>query len=204
MQIVRKSEMLLIRKMAVVMVAAILLVAQMTPARVSAEGNTQPKHGLMWNKTGLPAVFPLQVKTTSGKNYVLLLSDMESGADVLAAFITGGKFFRVLVPPGTFRVRFASGVSWRDDGTMFGAHDKTRIIEMPEPMTFKVLGLSKKGGHLIDLTKLDPGQMTQMGLSICQVVDWSVQRGPLYTPRATIRSSLKWTCRGFVPPQVLV
>lgn len=164
----------LIYRMTVVLFAVVLLAAQVT-----AQSSAQPDRGLMWNKTGLPAVFPLQVKTTSGKNYVLLLSDIETGADVLAAFIIGGKFFRVLVPPGTFRVRFASGVSWKDDGTMFGAFGKTRIIEMPEPMTFEVLGLSRKGGHLIDLTKTNPDQVTQTNLSICQTVGWLEQRGSM-------------------------
>ncbi|WP_298859666.1 hypothetical protein [uncultured Sulfitobacter sp.] len=166
--------------MTVMLSVVFLMGAQLVPAPATAQGSAQPKHGLMWNKTGLPAVFPLQVKTNSGKNYVLLLSDIETGADVLAAFITGGTFFRVLVPPGTYRVRFASGVSWRDDGTMFGAFGKTRIIEMPEPMTFKVLGLSRKAGHLIDLTETDLGRLTQVDLSICQTVSWLEEMGPIY------------------------
>jgi len=51
-----------------------------------------PRPGLMWNRTGLPAVFPLQVKTRPGQNYVLLLSDEQTDADALAAYITGGAF----------------------------------------------------------------------------------------------------------------
>jgi len=151
-----------------------------TPVQAQTESSKHPSHGLMWNKTGLPAVFPLQVKTTKGKNYVLLLSDPQTGADVLAAYITGGQFFRVLVPPGTFRVRFAYGVTWLDDGAMFGEAGKTNIIEMPEPMTFQVLGLGRKTGHLIDLTRDQPSRMTQARLSNCQTVSWINQVVPLH------------------------
>ncbi|MEP3442888.1 MAG: hypothetical protein ABJN72_15520 [Sulfitobacter sp.] len=129
-----------------------------------------PRPGLMWNRTGLPAVFPLQVKTRSGQNYVLLLSDEQTDADVLAAYITGGAFFRVLVPPGTFRVRFASGITWQGEEAMFGRHGQTKVIEMPEALTFEVIGLRRKAGHLIDLTKVDLGDQVQAearSLQIC-------------------------------------
>lgn len=59
--------------------------------------------GLMWNRTGLPAVFPLQVDTVPGNNYVMRLSDPATGVDLLAAYVIGGKFFRVLVPPRYFQ-----------------------------------------------------------------------------------------------------
>ncbi len=130
-----------------------------------------PRQGLMWNRTGLPAVFPLQVKTRVGQDYVLLLSDAQTGADVLAAYIVGGRFFRVLVPPGTFTVRFASGVTWQGEESMFGRHGETQVIEMPDPLTFEVVGLRVKAGHLIDLRQAAPGEAAQLGhgpVRICQ------------------------------------
>ncbi len=134
--------------------APVLLMAQTVPL-----DDDKPRQGLMWNRTGLPAVFPLHVKTTIGEDYVLLLSDPQTGADVLAAFIVGGRFFRVLVPPGTFRVRFAAGVTWQGADTMFGRAGQTRIIEMPELLTFEVKGLRTKSGHLIDLTNSSVGEL---------------------------------------------
>lgn len=68
-----------------------------------------PRPGLMWNRTGLPAVFPLQVKTRSGQNYVLLLSDEQTDADVLAAYITGGAFFPRVGPAGDFSCALCFG-----------------------------------------------------------------------------------------------
>lgn len=144
-------------------------------ATVALAQSDPPRQGLMWNRTGLPAVFPLQVKTVVGQNYVLLLSDPVSRADVLAAYITGGEFFRVLVPPGTFRIRFASGITWRGEDAMFGRHGQTKVIELPESLTFEVKGLNKKAGHLIDLTTIADGDVTQAprkDLFICQYFAW--------------------------------
>lgn len=146
----------------------------LAPALPVQAESARPQQGLMWNRTGLPAVFPLQVKSRVGQDYLLLLSNPETDADVLAAYIVGGRFFRVLVPPGRFRVRFASGVRWEGEDTMFGRHGETEIIEMPEPLTFEVKGLGTKVGHLIDLTDVAAGETAQVSVTpvkICQVVD---------------------------------
>lgn len=150
--------------------AVLLLVLSAAMAQAKDD---PPRQGLMWNRTGLPAVFPLQVKTLVGQNYVLLLSDYQSNADVLGAYIIGGEFFRVLVPPGTYRVRFASGIKWQGEDKMFGTLGQTKVIEMPEPLTFEVVGLRTKKGHLIDLTTLASGEATQATnspLHICQSI----------------------------------
>ncbi len=130
-----------------------------------------PKTGLMWNRSGLPAVFPLQVKTLPGRNYYLTLRDVESGRDVLAAFIRGGAFFRVLVPPGTFSVRFAFGREWQGEERLFGPGTLTGILEIEKPLTFATRGLGTKAGHLIDLRRDPQGQLALgdiRGQSICQ------------------------------------
>lgn len=148
-------------------------------AQAAPERTGHPAHGLMWNRTGLPGVFPLQVKTIVGVNHLLLLSDPDTGTDALAAFIVGGRFFKVLVPPGTYRVRFASGVRWQGEDAMFGRQGETNIIEMPEALTFEVRGLGTKAGHLIDLTQGRPGELAQLHpapLSICQRIEWIADR----------------------------
>src|SRR6056297_186762 len=96
-------------------ILVILLLALTGPGESAGTGEDAPSPtsaGLMWNRTGLPAVFPLQVKTPPGQDYVLTLIDADTGADALAAYIEGGAFFKVLVPPGTFRLKFAAGDVW--------------------------------------------------------------------------------------------
>ncbi|MEW9919829.1 hypothetical protein AB2B41_09455 [Marimonas sp. MJW-29] len=106
--------------------------------------------GLMWNRTGLPAVFPLQVKTLAGPDYHLVLRDAVTGAPALAAYVEGGAFFRVLVPPGRYRLRFAYGSAWRGEEELFGP--EMRVFELAEPLEFAVTGFATKAGHVVDLT----------------------------------------------------
>lgn len=167
--------------------AALLLMLCTAMAQAQDSG---PRQGLMWNRTGLPAVFPLQVKTRPGQNYVLLLSDAQTDADVLAAYITGGAFFRVLVPPGTFRVRFASGITWQGKEAMFGRHGQTKVIELPEALTFEVIGLRRKAGHLIDLTTLDAGDLAQAETHALQICQYFGLGQGAFAARSLKRSSL--------------
>ncbi|MBC7163794.1 MAG: hypothetical protein H5U15_02180 [Roseovarius sp.] len=123
----------------------------------------KPPVGLMWNRSGLPAVFPLVVKTAPGQDYVLTLIDIETDEAVLAAYIEGGAFFRVLVPPGTFRLRFATGLIWRGEEELFGPGDSTEVFELDPPLTFETRGLGTKAGHIIDLREHAPGRLAEGG-----------------------------------------
>lgn len=108
--------------------------------------------GLMWNRSGLPAVFPLQVKTPLGGNYYLTLMDGVTGDVVLAAFVRGGEFFKVLVPRGTYHLRFATGDDWQGEGALFGPGPATQIIDHPTPLTFAIKGYGTKTGHVVTIT----------------------------------------------------
>lgn len=112
---------------------------------------TEPPSGLMWNKTGLPAVFPLQVKTVPGHDYMMTLVDTETHEPALAAFITGGDFFKVLVPPGNYDVRFASGREWQGEAELFGK-DQTTLFVLDRPLRFAVMDFATKLGHVVDFT----------------------------------------------------
>lgn len=129
-------------------------------------GAGSPEHGLLWNRTGLPAVFPLQVKTVAGMDTLLTLQDAETGASALAAYIEGGRFFRVLVPPGTFILHFDQGKDWQSDAELFGSTE-TRSFELSRPLTFRIVGSSVKQGHLVDLTDPETG-ITIKQRFVCQ------------------------------------
>lgn len=137
-----------------------------------AAGDTERPHGLMWNQTGLPLVFPLQVKSAAGRDYYMVLSEVDDGTPALAAYIHGGEFFRVLVPPGEFRISFAAGEKWQGEEALFGVDD-TLIFVLPEPLRFVILDDSTKGGHIIDLRELAPDgvpRITVASMNICQGV----------------------------------
>lgn len=136
------------------------------PGTVAGESATPPA-GLLWNKTGLPAVFPLQVKTLPGRDHVVILLDAETGEEALAAYIRGGAFFRVLVPPGDYRLRFMSGKVWQGEVALFGNGPETEVFELRRALRFQTQGLGTKAGHIVDLR----GRGTQVQIKdqrICQ------------------------------------
>ena len=116
---------------------AVLLFLCLASVRLAAEpagGTEAPRPGLLWSRTGLPAVFPPQVKTPEGADYYLVLTGEDSGEEALAAYIRGGAFFRVLVPPGRYRLHFASGRDWQGETRLFRA--ATRHFELPQVLEF--------------------------------------------------------------------
>jgi len=92
----------------------------------------------------------------------------------------------VLVPPGTYEVRLDHGTGWRGEDGLFGPG--TERFVLPEPLTFEVVGLSRKRGHVLDLRGVfAEGDVTAAHdpISICQrVVDrparYTGDRGPAF------------------------
>lgn len=149
------------------------LIPAFSTAEIQSDPNTPVTSGLLWNHSGLPAVFPLQVKTPVGQNYFLTLVDKGTGKEALAAYIVGGAFFKVLVPPGTYKLRFSFGDVWQGEERLFGLGSKTGKFELEEPLTFKIHGASIKGGHLVDITEIQQGQLVRAavkGQFICQTL----------------------------------
>ena len=122
------------------------LAALSAPSLVLADA---PRRGLAWNRTGLPLVFPLHVTTSPGHAYFVKLASVPGGEDAIAAHFNGGDLFRVLCPPGQYRVSFARGQTWQDERQLFGP--KTEIVEIPEPLEFHTEGFRTRKGWIVDL-----------------------------------------------------
>lgn len=155
--------------------AAMIVALTLAPVAAVSDGDQDgaatPPAGLMWNRTGLPAVFPLQVKTPPGQDHVLTLIDADTGTAALAGYIKGGAFFKVLVPPGTFRLKFAFGDVWHGQADLFGPGADTQVFELPRPLTFETRGLGVKAGHVVDLSARRPGEIAGVTFKdqlICQ------------------------------------
>lgn len=130
-------------------VLALPLCLGLMTAQSRAQEDARPPAGLLWNKTGLPAVFPLQIKTVPGRDHVVTLLDAGTGEAALAAYIRGGVFFRVLVPPGAYRLRFVSGTNWQGAAALFGS--EVERFELRRILRFETRGLGTKAGHIVDL-----------------------------------------------------
>ncbi len=147
-----------------------------------AEAAERPK-GLMWNRSGLAATLPLQIKTNSGTDVFLQLREITSGEPVLAAYVRGGEFFRVLVPPGRFDLLFVTGTKWQGETAQFGS--SSNRIGLDPPLTFGAT-VSRKNGYLIDLRDLE--NISVRDLAICQSLTLDPELEPLL-PRTPAENS---------------
>ncbi len=142
-------------------------------AEIQRDSTIPATSGLIWNRSGLPAVFPLQVKTSAGQDYFLTLLDEGTKKEALAAYIVGGTFFKVLVPPGKYTLRFSFGDVWQGEEHLFGLGSNTGDFELEDPLTFKIYGAGTKAGHLVDITEFRRGRHVQAkvkGQFICQAL----------------------------------
>ncbi|MEO1961158.1 MAG: hypothetical protein ABGW82_09330 [Paracoccus sp. (in: a-proteobacteria)] len=150
-----------------------LLVLALCLLPLAAAAQERPQTGLMWNRSGLPATFPLQVKTLPGKDYLVHVTEPGSGRAVMAGYIRGGDFFRLLVPPGQWRLRFAYGLDWQGKDALFGP--ETGRTEMRQVLDFSILGLNRRRVYIVTLIE-ENGTMTIVDAdprAECQIVSWT-------------------------------
>ncbi|MCE5974229.1 hypothetical protein LZA78_12110 [Sinirhodobacter sp. WL0062] len=141
---------------------ALMVALALSPVAIQAE-EARPQ-GLLWSETDLPRTFPLVVKTAPGGDYLLVLRDLANGQDVLGAYIRGGEFFRVLVPPGSYSLQFAAGIEWQGEQALFG--ERTRRFVLDPPLRFGVEGVGRKQGNVVDLRDL--GDVSTKPIALCQ------------------------------------
>lgn len=128
-------------------------------------------HGLLWRDSPLAAVFPLVVRTPAGQDFYLRVEGAETGTAVLAAGITGGRFFRVLVPPGRYRLDIAHGTDWQGEDALFAPGPKAGRLRVETPLDFGVEGLGRKAGHVVTLSRgADGFDVAIKGQAVCQRV----------------------------------
>lgn len=135
------------------LIAVALIAAFVTVGESHATGRLE--HGLLWRDSPLPAVFPLVVKTPEGRDFYLRLEKPETGEPVLAAGITGGKFFKVLVPPGDYRLNFVYGLAWHGEAAGFAPGPEAGYVTLDDPLRFEVQGVGRKAGHIVTLIETD-------------------------------------------------
>lgn len=169
---------------AVVCALLMAIISTLMQSAVAQTSQTDgPEHGLIWHNSGLPAVFPLQIKTSPGRDYRITLTGRYSGTPVMAAYINGGRFFRVLVPPGTFTLRLEFGLDWDAQIDRFTTSDASGSFSYPDALTFRIRNGRVKAGHLLDLRNLhDDQSLVQAGETfICQTL--RTQRAPHFASR---------------------
>ena len=119
-----------------------------TALAAPAWADDRPRAGLLFHRSGLPATLPLVVKTFPGKDYVIFLTPAADDRPIMAGYIRGGERFRLVVPPGQWRVRFAFGTDWQGEDALFGP--TTEWASYDEVLEFGA-GMRNYRGHVITL-----------------------------------------------------
>lgn len=101
--------------------------------------------GVMWNKTRRHPTAPLQIKTRAGPDYYIKFIDKNTNLDAVAIYVAGGKSLEVLVPPGSYIMRYAYGKSWRGEEHFFGPGGLTNFAEAKKVFYFSISNRGTSG-----------------------------------------------------------
>lgn len=137
------------------------------PSRPAIQASLPPvvyqDPGIMWNNTGRIGTGPFRVITSPGADYYIKLVDYNSGADMLGIFVNGGRTLDVPVPPGSYRLRYAYGESWRGQAALFGPGRNTTFQQSPTRFDF-----SSNSGYTVELIRQSGGNMTTTSIGANQ------------------------------------
>lgn len=115
--------------------------------------------GIMWSATGRRLEAPLRIKTSKGADYYVKLVDATTGAAEMTIFVKGGLPLDVKVPPGSYRFRYASGVTWRGEHALFGPGNLTSYNEAEDRFDFVVQG-GYINGYTVELIRQTGGNLS--------------------------------------------
>ena len=79
-----------------------------------------PANGTIRWHISMIGVAPLEIRTSSGSNYLVKLERVTDGQDVLDIFIRGESNISVNVPLGEYQLEYAVGQKWYGDEQKFG------------------------------------------------------------------------------------
>lgn len=102
------------------------------------------------------AIAPLRVVTTSKNSYFVKLADYNSHQTVMTFFVYGGIPEEVLVPLGTYSLRYAYGNKWCGESQLFG--DNTQYGEADSKFEFRNNGGSVSG-YTVELIERQHGNL---------------------------------------------
>ncbi len=119
--------------------------------------------GIIWNRTGLNGSAPFQIRTSPGADYFVKLVDYQTGADAVGIFVKGGQTLEVEIPPGTYRMRYASGQTWRGTSHLFGPGQHTSYSQSSSRFEF-----TRYDGYTVELIRQTGGNMPTSSISPSQ------------------------------------
>lgn len=109
------------------------------------------KQGLHQLYTSAELIAPFRIVTPSGADsFYVKLTDAGTGVLVMTFFVQGGQSFEAVVPVGTYRVKYATGLTWYGVDDVFGSD--TRYSEAVKIFEFSLKN-NQISGNTIELTR---------------------------------------------------
>ncbi len=121
-----------------------------------------PANGEVQNYSQDEAIAPFTIRSQGGNNFLVKLSDADSGTDVMTIFVRGGEDVETSVPIGTYIVKYASGTTWYGYDQLFGP--QTGYSKADETFDFVQEGDTVKG-FSVTLYAVEGGNLSTSTLS---------------------------------------
>ena len=115
-----------------------------------------PATGTIERYTNESGGAPLQIKTSSGANYLVRLENISTGRNVLDVFVRGGTTVDLEVPLGTYQLKYASGQNWYGTEHLFGP--ETAYNKADTPFRFYIQG-QQISGYTVTLYRVSDGNL---------------------------------------------
>ena len=113
--------------------------------------------GVIWTKMDREGTNPFAIVTSTGSDYYLKLVDGLSGAE-MGIFVKGGQKLEVLVPTGSYEMRYAEGKTWRGLDHLFGPDNLTSYQKSESTLAFTVSD-GYYSGYSVELIQQKAGNM---------------------------------------------
>ncbi|MDF1732969.1 MAG: hypothetical protein P1U49_15805 [Minwuia sp.] len=120
--------------------------------------------GIIFNKTGISGNHPFTIITSPGRDYFVKLVDSVTGVDKIGVFVSGGRRITVEVPAGQYRMRYASGNTWRGIQHLFGPGSMTSYHASKDVFIFNIRG-NYYAGYTVELIRQAGGNMQTQAIS---------------------------------------
>ena len=105
---------------------------------------------------------PLKISNSPDANTLIKLIRISDGIEVMSVFIRAGEVVELAVPPGSYKVKVASGQTWYGDSVRFGP--TTSYSTLDSVFTFTIDGTHLRGNELT-LTQVRDGNLKTVPLT---------------------------------------
>lgn len=107
-------------------------------------------------------VAPFKIITPRGSNYYAKLVDSNTARNVISMYAVGGRTSEVVVPLGSYRLKYAYGNAWCGESLLFG--EQTKYGEAQSTFEFSVQG-SRISGYTVKLIPQVHGNLKTKSIS---------------------------------------